>query len=269
MNLTNVQWFSALVLLLLLFKFKSDRVPDKIALVIGVIFAGLTGPFSVMFVPLFLFKLWKERRSGFNAVTLIIALTTGLIQLIFLYVHFKGRLFPALPVPQQHLGVMFYNILKQVFFLDHRLIAEFRLRHWLLIIPFALLFLILLLNDIRKKRETQALILICIALNLIFTIAINWPFEWLMSPFLGGMRYFFVPFTLCSWYILFSFKNFRMVQFVFIILLTGLFVAHGKWVRNSYVDMHWKEEVKEYKEKGELIAPINPPGWFVIFKQKK
>lgn len=268
MNLTNVQWFSGLGLILLFFDLRLKSIYDLIILSVAVFFAGLTGPFSVMFAPLILWKCWKHRKNLIQLLPCILAILTGLVQFIFLYTHFHGRLFPNLPVPENHLMVMFYNAIKQTFLLDHRMLTEFRTRHLLVIVPLVLTFVGLLIWSFKRRKEINILLLLCIGLNIFFTVKANWPFEWLMSPFLGGMRYYFLPFTLSFWFMLIQIRRIPIAQICIFTGLVALFFAHKKWVRSSFLDLKWKQEVAEYKTKGDLIIPINPLGWYVILRKK-
>lgn len=268
MNLTNVQWFSGLGLILLFFDLKIKSARDLIILSLAVLFAGLTGPFSVMFAPLIAWKCWKYRKNLMQLLPCLIALLTGLVQFIFLYTHFHGRLFPNLPIPENHLMVMFYNAIKQTFLLDHRMLTEFRTRHLLVILPLILVYVGSLIWSFKKRKEINILLLLCIGLNVFFTVKANWPFEWLMSPFLGGMRYYFLPFTLCIWYVFIQTRRIAIAQVSICLAMVVLFFAHGKWVRSSFLDLKWKQEVAEYKTKGDLIIPINPLGWYVILRKK-
>ncbi len=268
MNLTNVQWFSALILILLFFDLKIKEIRSSIGLSFFVLLAGLTGPFSMMFLPILIWKGWKWRTQVFNLIPLIIAVLTGLVQLLFLYNHFQGRLFPNIPVPHNHLWLTFYNAIKQVFLFDHRMIVEFKWKHWFAIVPIILLYLGSFLYSLKRKDETGILLLICIGLNVFFTVKANWPFEWLISPFLGGMRYFFLPFVLILWYIFQTSNQQKILPFIIYLLVIVMFFVHGKWVRSSFVDLNWKKEVQEYKTTGDLIIPINPVGWYVILKKK-
>jgi hypothetical protein len=268
MNLTNVQWFSCLGLMLLFFNLKIKPGLGWVWLLIAVLMAGLTGPFSVMFLPLLVWKCWKHRKNMPALVPCLLAVFTGLIQLGFLYTHFHGRIFPALPIPKYHVFLTFYNTIKQALLLDHRMITEFRWRHLVLILPPVLGYVYMLWRSIKKRKEINLLILLCLGLNVFFTIQVNWPYEWLMSPFLGGMRYFFIPFTLVCWFMLIQLQQIKPGQYIMFGALLALFFAHGKWVRSKFLDLKWKQEVEEYRTKGDLIIPINPLGWFVILRKE-
>jgi hypothetical protein len=268
MNLTNVQWFSCLGLMLLFFNLKVKPGLSWAMLLLGIVMAGLTGPFSVMFLPLLAWKCWKHRKNIPALVPCLLAVFTGLIQLVFLYTHFHGRVFPAMAIPKYHFLLTFYNAIKQTLLLDHRMITEFRWRHLVLILPVVLGYLYMLVVSIKNRKEINLLILFCLALNVFFTVKVNWPYEWLMSPFLGGMRYFFIPFTLIFWYLILQVEKLKLAQGCMFGALLVLFVAHGKWVRSKFLDLHWKQEVQEYRTKGDLIIPINPLGWFVILRKE-
>jgi hypothetical protein len=269
MCLTNFQWFAVFGLVLLLFEYEVRGWRDVVWLTSGVTLAALSGPFSTLLSPLVAYRLWKERGNHRRAIPLGAALLAGVTQLLFLFVHFRPRRYRPFVVPEHHLLLTAYTALKQVFLFDHRSVDAFRWPYLVLILPVVAGYIGLLMSDLVKRRTTRALILLAVGINVVANIAANWPFEWVNTPFLGGERYFFIPFGLCCWYAILCFDASPVRRWTFAALLCGLFLAHGAWTKNRVVvDLDWKGEVKEYRETGDLVAPINPDGWFVWFKAR-
>lgn len=268
MNVTNVQWLTSLILIILFYDFHIKKTADILLLSLAAILAALTGPFSVIIMPLLFIRCWQLRRKMSQLIPVIVAIVFGMLQAYYMYSHPNIRPKPLLPIPEHHLWTTFYVTIHQLFFFKHTLVVEFKWWYMLLILPFITGYILLIIQGLIKKQSTQVMLLLYAGLLTFSTIYISWPYEWLISPFLGGMRYFFIPFTLIWFYLLNRLEKTWHLQIGFMIILFVFFFMHRKWVSTTFIDYKWKEEVKQYRETGEVIAPINPPGWFVVFKQK-
>lgn len=268
MNLTNIQWFSSIGLVVLIFPINIRTYKHAILITLAVLFAGLTGPFSIILLPLFIIQFIKFRKSMMYAIPFGIAIITGIIQLIFLINHFQYRVQPTIPVPNNHLLLSIYNIIKQLFIPGSTTAPVFKSKHWIPIIVMAATIFFILVINIRQKKSYNLMVLSGIALIIIFTIYANWPYEWLLTPFGIGARYFFIPLLLSTWYIFVQFERKQILNFISMTIIILIFIVNGNRVKSRFIDFQWKKEVQEYYKTGDQVAPTNPIGWFIIFKKR-
>lgn len=269
MNLTNLQWFSAFGLIILLFKFESGSIKRTIFLSVFAGFAAITGPFSVILTPLLLYRGWINRKKITNLIPILVALLGAGIQLVFMLNHPTPRPAPPLPIPSQHLFITIYNSIKQIFFLNETPILALRTKHYLVLIPTFVMLIIFFLRDLFKKKEARIMLWLSFFSLGLTTLYIHWPYEWMMSPFGMGARYYFILLSILWWLILLSIRRFKIIQGCILLGLVVLFVVKSIHTRTTFIDFNWKAEARQYEETGEILAPINPPGMFILFPEKK
>jgi hypothetical protein len=73
-NATNLQWVTAFYLILQLFTRPAATIPQRVGDLAILILIGLNGPFAVMFLPLFVWRAWREK----NVDTLLALAAIGL-----------------------------------------------------------------------------------------------------------------------------------------------------------------------------------------------
>lgn len=268
MNLTNIQWFSCIGLVLLIFPLRIQSLGRSIILSIAVCMAGLTGPFSVILLPLIIVNIVRYRKSALHLFPLIIALITAVIQFIFLLNHFQERVHPDVQIPANHFLLSIYNSVKLVIFPNSIPANIFKLYHCIPALFLIMAILFVVRNGILKKRFDHLMIIAAIILFVLFTVFANWPYEWLLTPFGMGARYFFVPFLLIAWYFFIQLEKQQILRLVPFGLMLTIFSLNFNKVKMRLFDFQWKKEVKEYYETGDQVAFTNPVGWYVIFKKK-
>src|SRR5665811_919818 len=78
-NITNVQWFLALLAFMILIASRSDRKSWKIFDLFFLILAGLSGPFSIFLLPI-AFLLWFNQKQKQHLQNLSIVFATAMVQ---------------------------------------------------------------------------------------------------------------------------------------------------------------------------------------------
>ncbi|TGO02555.1 hypothetical protein PN36_23055 [Candidatus Thiomargarita nelsonii] len=85
MNITNIQWFLLLILILFIIQDKPNTRNQLLLDTLMITLIGLTGPFIILFLPLFIFRFIYICRSDYSVYLLSIALLLALIQGYFLW----------------------------------------------------------------------------------------------------------------------------------------------------------------------------------------
>lgn len=99
LNITNLQWILALGLVALLVADDAKGLPAQAGDAVFTLLCGLSGPFSLLFSPLFVLRAWRRRSRAAAAVALVV-LATAAIQ--------AGFLFWWAPVPADSTPVAFH-----------------------------------------------------------------------------------------------------------------------------------------------------------------
>lgn len=106
LNPANLQWITALGIFLTLLKTDPARPADWLADGLVIIFAGLSGPFSVLLLPIFVVRVALRRTRATMIVGLLVALTAA-VQ-IWEYTHSNPLPGPASPIQWAQLFAVFF-----------------------------------------------------------------------------------------------------------------------------------------------------------------
>jgi hypothetical protein len=264
LTIENIQWILALGLVLLLISDDARTFRQHAGDIALGIFAGLTGVFSLIFLPFFAWRAFR-RWTVASLVLLIVMATVAAIQLWFvadfptLRPEMKGSFNPWL-VPE----IVGYQLFFRLFGGEWMpLLAPVPL-----MIAGGLVVLVLLYSTLSCDGEKRARSLRLTLLAVLFLIlaASLYRFKNILFVFTTTIhisRYFFVPQTLFVWLLIAGQASplLRrralgcMLLFAYLATSLAFFQAEPLW------DYDWAGSVRKIKAGENVAVPINPPGW--------
>lgn len=257
LNLTNLQWITAIGLLLISLKDDSPHLGDNIIDLVLIFGFGMTGPFIVFFVPVFILRVIRFRSKS-SVLWLAVAAVAASIQIEAL-LHFPsgsngplnliqafeiagyrtfgrlllgGQLSESIGIPWAAVAGLAVGAI--VFFFSWR-DAAYRWEKLILWITFTLLIAASILR-FRGQGE----------------ILLNYKM---------GDRYFFVPMIICLWVIILLAK--RWVWLPVAALIVSFASNFGEFRFSPYQDYHWKEDAAKITAGQEVRAVLNPGFIFI------
>lgn len=268
LNITNLQWVLAPGLLLLLLS-RDPETPLQWAFdLLALVLLGLTGPFVVIWLPFFAWRVWRRRSFASLFLGLIAALAAG-VQ-ISAYLQFtpppsEGLLLaePLLRTP----GLRIWGSL---------LLPKPWTKHvptfvYIAISLFAWGLAFFLSRNPPAKRELRLVLLL--SGGLIICAAIyKFRFELnLLQSVHNGDRYFYIPKLLLLWFFIFELGSpetwRRRLSGIF--LSVCLIASISGYRAKPMVDYHWQNYMADIRAGREVVVPINPPGWNIHFKSRE
>jgi F0F1-type ATP synthase assembly protein I len=258
-NLTNLQWLSALGLVWLLIAREPFNTRQLITdlLLAGV--TGLTGVFSVLLMPLFVWRAWR-RKTRASALLASILVITAAVQ-FWEFVH-SARILPA------SLGPTMEPI---AWFVGFRLPASLFLPvSWAETLPrwaldgLGLIAVAVLIAAVAWRGEHRERRLLLVASIVLVVSATIFQARQLKAFQLlrDGDRYFFLPKLLAAWLLISGLSARGFVRWA---TAAGcglaLIAAFANWHYVRLADHHWPEYARRI-EAGERVQdiPINPLG---------
>lgn len=265
LTIENVQWIMSLGLVLLVLSDDPKTIPEHIYDGAAAMISGLTGVFSVLFLPLFALRLW-QRRNLTSAILFSIILGTAATQLWFvvhapqLYAEKAGGAFVFSLIPV----VLGYQLVSRLFFGD-----------WM---PYLSLFQLGALGTVaatywavlffcRGKGITDRLgkNMLLLAFGIALAASI-YRFKNVLFIFTTPehiARYFFPTQMLFIWLLteettagLIRRRIAHILIFAFFTTSLTLFRVEPLW------DYQWQKEVARIKQGHDVAVPVNPPGWY-------
>ena len=264
LNPTNLQWITALSLLITLFKRDPDSFSDWLVDISWLILAGLTGPFSVLFFPLFLARAVYRKSIGSWLVLCLLAIPASVQTWQILHAapitHTDpfswARLFGVLCVRiPATLGIGAQNSFKI---------------GYAGVLAMGLVFTAgLLWSTFRKGncREARLFILAAIILTLAASVRRMRLDTWSFDDIVNGDRYLYVPKILCIWLIVFSIRETVTVwgrRLVYVLALFAICLNIPSFRFKPYEDLNWEKYCPAIRAGREIEIPINP-GWKKIY----
>jgi hypothetical protein len=270
LNVTNLQWLLAPGILLLLFA-RDPETPLQWAFDLATLaLLALTGPFVVMWLPFFVWRIWRRRGSRASQWMGAIAAFASVIQ-ISAYLQFHneaGAHGPLLLTQLARLsGLRLWSALLMPI-------------TWPSAVPTIIHFLIGLAGwgtaaflVLRPPEKRDLRLILIFAGGIIMAAAFyKYRFELKqMSSIRAGDRYFYIPKLLIWWFFLFEVSSLvRWRRRLAITLLTVGLAAGATYYRAPrWIDYHWQNYVADIRAGREVIVPINPPGWQIHFKARE
>lgn len=285
-NLSNAQWRLSLLLFLIIIARRSDSRTWKIFDILFLLLAGLSGPFSIVALPIVLFYCGRLSNKQSLYKILIIAIT-GLIQFASVLIetakHARGQVNLGASV----LG--FFKILAGKIFIGGLLGSSvygliWKSSWWTLgyaAVIISIVGLLMIFYSFAKSNLEFKLFLAysygIFLLTLIFPMVSSTELsEWdsMLRPN-GGNRYFFLP--MLAWIVTIGWTYFIFQKSLYLKYLTTLllclFIFVGVplgWKIKSFKDYHFSDQVKQFEKKqgGQTMDIRINPGWNMTLTKK-
>jgi len=268
LNITNVQSFLAAGLVLLLIS--KDPISPLAwvhdVTVLGLF--GLSGPFSVLFCPLFVVRACTRQSSASVALALWATLI-GAIQL-WMLLHHPG---PAesmthfdwpyvFAVPGARIGgSLFAGILYP------RLPGLFALNILGIIVLGLLVYLALFQRLLRPERFLVAGCCLILLVSVIYRQRAH--LSGISLPGVGS-RYFYAPQLIVLWLLLdLQSRGARFARSAAVLLSLFLLVNIGRLRESPLIDYNWASYVPKIREGKPVDIPINPAGWKIHMEKHR
>jgi hypothetical protein len=258
LNLINAHWvFCGLGLLLLIMERPPEGLGARTFDYGAAIVMGLTGPFCLLYAPLFILKVWFRRdQHGFILLMLIAACC--LVQITQL--HSRAEV-PILVTS------LYQSLLQIVSAIDFHFLWIFLgydfapLRTLSLPVALGGLFLIAILyiaifcNCIKFGGYEASVPLLA---SILIVGATAFEFRSMPEAFAGPPRYFFVPVVAFLWAAVLAAQS-RPRYFVPLFLIPVVaFISHPSWSEYEMKDLHWKAGSECLKLQSGCTVRIHP-----------
>lgn len=259
-NITNVQWVTAFLLLQLLLTRDAVRPAEHAIDLASAVAAGLSGPFSVLFLPVFLLRWWRRRTATSATCTAVVAACAA-VQLTFI------ANMPPLPVTGP------FALHNGLVVVAHRLVIAPLLGPWVyaqlapnvaLALAAALLALLLFFSA-RPSPHRAAKWTLWACLGML--VASGWyraRFDsWAGFDHWNGDRYFYIPKVLLLWLVCLEFVSARPVAWAARALFASSLLFNLSQLRlKPLPDLKWRDYCERIERGEEVRVPLNP-GWEV------
>jgi hypothetical protein len=278
LNITNIQWILAIALMLLVLKEKPNPEYGKVKLQIAsdlltVILCGLTGPFSILLMPFFIWK-WLQHRTFYTSSLVLTAAAVALIQLSFVVLTGEPQEVGVSSQISAYSNVLGYRIFSFLFLgqtvtsLFRSPVTLYNTSHYVLTAAyFGTLLAIVKAASFRRRFISLCLGLHCV---MLLTAFYRCNAEGLVSPG-SGARYLFIPLIMLVWALIplletIRGKQKRWVQIVLILVLFSSLTS--RFQSKMFVDYNW-QRYSQLIGKEDVTIPLNPKGWQMHVRANK
>jgi hypothetical protein len=261
MNITNVQWITSVLIIIILIKKTPSAKYGNIILqwagdIMALIFTALTGPFIVFLFPLYLLNLFKNK-STHSLVLAAIAGLASLVQVLALLI--------SCPETTNY-GISFEYFIK---FIEYKLSAQY-LYCWIMTYKeFSIIYLAIYIAILiyvfeliyNSKNKNSIIFLYCYFIFILVSFVRMKGNPDIFN--LGcGNRYLYIPYVMMAW-ILINEMRANNKKIIIPILLMILCSSLSSRFTTTYNDLSWRAYSLQIGEKN-LNIPINPPGWSIF-----
>ena len=279
LNVTNIQWLLCLALIIMLIKDVPNSKYGNTYLQTAfdsliIILCGLTGPFIVLLLPLFIIKAFKANLT-YRTIILATVVVTAYIQ-VTTFIDVTAEL----PTEPFSLDIAPYaQVLGQRVFggLFLGLPSVYVIKNYGYgVIPYALavVYMSLLLSlFIYSLKTKNKLALTFLVIHCIMVLMSFYRFRvdpTLLIPLGNGARYLYIPYLMMAWTLIVllptqaTWKRFVILCGLGLILLSSL---TSQFQSPKFVDYQWGS-YSHLVGKQPLVIPINPPSWQVIIQKQ-
>ena len=261
LNITNLQWLLAIVLIIVLLKSNPAIEYGNISLqyisdLAIIVICGLTGPFIVFLAPFFCYK-YFQTKTKYNSIVTVAVVLISAIQLYVLSSSTSestGFNF-SLDIYSQVIGHKFWGS----FWLGSKLAYD--LNHYFLSCICIVVMTLMLWLAFRQKNVFAFFF---ISISCVFILAAFYRFignpEILIVPS-NGPRYFYIPYLMLTWSLIaWQGKYAKWKKGLLILILISS--LNNKFHSQAFIDYDWKS-YSDRIGKESLAIPINPEGWIV------
>ena len=267
MNLTNVQWYAALVLIVLVLQEAPRTIWEGAGDLAALTLVGLTGPFILFLGPLFAARWIIQRgRPGYNALLCAWVLALFLLQIHHFRPLIGGHAAWSRDFPIWE-GVLGYGWFGTLFFGRMTWIGPKVLCWMILLFPLTVLLAMRLDRRAFEARHYVTVLVLWASAVALMTGAL-YKFRddpGTLLPFVNGDRYFFLPRLFTVWCVILLWRSRALGRAVVApaLVLALLSSATLRFQSVRFKDYRWASYAGRM-ERGERVRiPINPPGWYV------
>ncbi|MBI5771399.1 MAG: hypothetical protein HZA93_26735 [Verrucomicrobia bacterium] len=265
-NLTNLQWVTAFFLLLPLFMKPATSWLGYLVDYSLLLLIGLTGPFAIVFLPLYVWRAWRQRdRHAFGALSVIAACAA--VQLTFMVrTDFPGGAAPGSSHPDVFLAVIACRLfIWPVFGLS----AAFTESVWGRGLFGCAALLALLAWSLRPhpRRAERAQLVAAFVLITLACVARARPDRWETMNLVNGDRYFYIPRVLVAWLLIWEFDAApRAIAYTARALcVCGVLINLPGLQLPAPPDYRWAENCAPIRQGVPGKVPTLPEGWLLEY----
>lgn len=268
LNVTNLQWIVAVSLVLLLLSRDPESKLGWLHDVAVAVFAGLTGPFSLLLAPCFVARgLGRKTRASWILAALITL--TAAIQLFFILQFHESQPANATVDPAAGLGAIGTRLAGSLF-TGGRVSEQSPVGlRWLLALFTASLVLAAGLRRDHRQPVFKFLAAVFAVLLAASLYRCRWVLPQLQHPGYGA-RYFFPLQLVLIWLVSSTLQDSHRPsrRFAVALLLVALGMNAGRLREASLTNFHWADFAPRVRAGEAVVIPINPAGWTITLPGK-
>lgn len=267
-NLTNSQWMLGTALSLWTLTPGEDMRRRPFLKALLLILLSLTGPFSIILIPLLLLKLVVLKDWNINKLMYCIVFLGAVIQALFLSLSFREASIGTISVSPWDWFLSFFQIL--MFGANTINLLLLSIVFWT-VLASSFVYKLIKKQDINKNLFMPTLLL---AAALIFILAAQYSHK--HNPLAvvalgGGNRYSWIPYALIFFVALWSTSSLRFVKILITLLMVAICIDNFHKVSSPNLQF---ESFAKFSKQHEVVIPIPPqmqafPGWHIHGSPKK
>jgi hypothetical protein len=268
LTITNIQWLTALLLIFLLIAEEPRTGREWIADFVTLAVAGLTGPFVIMFAPLFAFRFLRYGRSRYNWSLLAAVVLVASVHAYFFWVDRAA----AIPIGGQAVGLgvvgssirkMLYSSVNGMLLLGGPGAGQFSLSSIMLVA--AIVAWLVIVWEADRRRLCLQILLLLISTLIVAGAAYKYRYEIdllkSICHYPVGDRYFYLPRLMVVWGLLLALEagSWRQVSAKALLGLCLLGSACN-FRAPEQPDFKWQQYADRIGRAETVDVPI-PPDW--------
>lgn len=263
MTVTNIQWYLCFLPLILLCKEPPVKFYQYFLDYLIIILCGLTGPFIVLLLPLFLIKCFTKK-SPYNYGILLVALLCALIQGWCFLKSGHGEGLEISGNINAWISLLGFRFFGQLFLGNHisYMIDSKILAILALMTP---IFLLWYANSKKQLYLIGSFLIFGIAAVLSLFYMVRTCPELIAYDTMNAERCFYIPYVMIMWSLITYLNSQKLLKrsIAAALLLLILATSSNHFRSAPFVDYKWKEYSEKIKIGEPVSIPINPPGWFI------
>lgn len=280
-NITNIQWYLAIGLLIIFLMKPSESQSCLILETVFVLLSGLTGPFILLLIPGLALMLWPNWSIPLarHRMIFLTAAAFGAASFQAWALMKYGINAPVVRSKTDFQFMDYVHIISIITFLQigtpylrgvnniFHLMRDNTFSTSLLFISTISLLVITLLYTIsisRKKYVVEKRMITYFGLVILLASYYKLRVTIDALGYLGsGHRYLFIPSIMLSWLIVLMFKD-GIIKYIAAVLISLLLItAIYDYRRAPLIDYNWSLWVSKARFDSQTRIPINPPGWSI------
>ena len=267
-NVTNLQWFVAFFLLLQLFTTRPATPAQRLGDLAIIVAVGLSGPFAIVFAPLFAWRAWRERNAD-NFVTLAGVVACAAVQGWLVTRHGASLSMEAATQPFRP-GTLFAILGTRL--VTWPVLGPWAVRAWPLWVHAVLAAVVIgpLLAWALRADPRRPVRAIVAAAFVLVTAACAYRVRadtWQSDDLVNGDRYFYVSRVLLAWLLILEFDaRPRAIAYAARALcVIGVVMHLPHFIIPAPIDYKWAEHCDPIRRGVPANIHTLPEGWFIDY----